>query len=85
MNDSNYAIKFTILIVAAFTTKGKDTQALTTDMQAEHQHNFLVSILVFVRESYLFLYLLSYEESKSIKNEYDEYFKPWMWVDVPWY
>ena len=56
------------------------------EQQAKETHNFLVSILVFVRDSYLFcascVCMLSCGESKSITNiihvvkyENDEYFK----------
>ena len=60
--------------------------------QAKQIHNLLLSIVVFVRESYLFC--ASYVElwrveinniMRFTKCEYDEYFKLWMWVVCVWY
>ena len=51
MNDSNHSSIFTVLVFAAFTKK---EEIKSQTQQAKQTHNLLVSIVVFVRESYLF-------------------------------
>ena len=60
----NSSSKFSVLVTLAFTEKGKRQQ------QVEQTHNFLVSILVFARVTYLFcdsmyVHMLRYGELKS--------------------
>ena len=73
-SNSNHSSKFTVLVVVAMTKE--------TYKQTEQTHNLLISILVFVRVSYLFCAscMFYYGESKSttsyvlyVKYEYDEY------------
>ena len=65
-----------------------------TDQQGEQAHNLLVSILVFVRGSYLYNISMNRNElwRVAINNiilvfryEYDGCFKLLMWVEFPWY
>ena len=50
-SDSNHSSTFTVLVVAAFTKKA---ERKTQRQQAKQTHNLQTSIVVFVRESYLF-------------------------------
>ena len=52
INDSNNSSKFTVLVVVAFTKKKEERKR--QKLQAKLTQNFLVSIVAFVRESYLF-------------------------------
>ena len=48
------ATKFTVLVVVALTKKRKEIhKQKRTEEQVEQTHNHLVSILMFVRDSYL--------------------------------
>ena len=71
MNNSNYSnhlLKFTILVVVAFTKK-EERKRQRQRQQAKQTLNLLLSIIVFVCESYLFcvscIRMLSYGKSKS--------------------
>ena len=64
--ESNYSLKFIVLVVVAFTAKEKRQ----TEQQAEQTYNLLVSILVFACDSYLFcaayMCTLIYAKSKPL-------------------
>ena len=50
-SDSNHSSKFTVLVIVTFT---KEEKRKRYRQQAKQAHNRLVSIVVLVRESYLF-------------------------------
>ena len=67
----NYLIKFTAL-------------AKQTEQQAEQTHNLIMSILVFIRDSYLFCDSLRVEINNVIpvvQNEYVEFLKFFICVE----
>ena len=82
-SDSNHSSKFSVLVIFSFKIRSKK-KTKTASIFC-----LLLSIVVFVRESYTYFVIIVYVDSwrveinnimRIVMYEYDEYLKLWIWV-----
>ena len=74
-SDSNHSLTFTVLVFAAFTEKEERERQR---QQAKETHNLLLTIVVFVCESYSFYDSCIHQFMENRNQQHHAYFLTWV-------